>query len=81
MCMCLQVYSYDFDSRSPPVKAFQLVPGATNLLLADSIIFVISHDDDVDPLAVSVCVCACVCVCVCVCVCACVRACVRVYVG
>ena len=50
----LQVYSYDFDSQSPPVKAYQLVPGATRILLTDSIIFVISHDDDVDPLAVSI---------------------------
>ncbi len=49
----LQVYSYDFDLQSPPVKAYQLVPGATGILLTDSIIFVISHDDDVDPLAVS----------------------------
>ncbi|XP_064397834.1 uncharacterized protein LOC135344542 isoform X2 [Halichondria panicea] len=46
-----EVYSYDFDSQSPPVKAYQLVPGATGILLTDSIIFVISHDDDVDPLA------------------------------
>ena len=48
------MYSYDFDSQSPPVKAYQLVPGATGILLTDSIIFVISHDDDVDPLAVSI---------------------------
>ena len=38
------------------MRAYQLVPGATGVLLTDKMIFVISHDDEVDPLAVSVCV-------------------------
>ena len=57
-----QVYSYDFDLMSPPVRAYQLVPGATGAILTDKMIFVISHDDEIDPLAVSVCVCVCECV-------------------
>ncbi len=48
-----QEYSYDFELQSSPLRVYQLVTGATNALITDRLIFVISHDDDANPCAVS----------------------------
>lgn len=55
MCciLLLQVYSYDFDLSSSPLKTYQLVSGANSTLLTDRLTFVVSHDDSADPCAVS----------------------------
>ena len=49
----MQAYSYNFDLRLEPLNAYQLLPGATNALLTDRLIYVVSHTDVVNPCSVS----------------------------
>ena len=49
----LQIFSYDFDLLSSPLRTYQLVEGATGALLMDRMLFVISHNDEADPCSVS----------------------------
>jgi hypothetical protein len=41
----LEAYSYNFDLRLEPLSAYQLLPGATNALLTDRLIYVVSQTD------------------------------------
>ncbi len=50
--LSLQIFSYDFDLLSSPLRTYQLVEGATRALLMDRMLFVISHNDEADPCSV-----------------------------
>ena len=48
-----QVYHYEFDMTPNLINICQLVNRATNVIMADRLMFVISHNDDVNECTVS----------------------------
>lgn len=48
-----QAYSYNFDLRLQPLNAYQLLPGATEALITDRLIYAVSHTDVINPCSVS----------------------------